>query len=112
MKNKNLLIIGGLIVAAFFFFKKKKTVPILPPAPFAPILPMFPINMLPIKDIYPNGVYEDMRAVGIDTQYLIKNGKKYGITYDQWQNRGFDPGIPVDQYILDTIPDGGTLNDA
>jgi hypothetical protein len=114
MKNKNLLIIGGLIIAAFFFFKKKKTVSILPPPPFMPtfepITPMLPIKILPPKNIYPNGVYEDMRAVGIDTQYLIKNGKKYGITFDQWQTRGFDAGTPVDQYILDTIPDGGTLD--
>lgn len=111
MKNKNLLIIGGLIIAAYFFFKKKKTVSMTLDKPFTPILPILPIKMIPIKSIYPSGVFEGMRAVGIDTQYLIKNGKKYSITYDQWQKRGFDPGTPVEQFILNTIPDGENLND-
>tara|TARA_R110000868_G_C10968384_1_gene769374 strand:+ start:5316 stop:5654 length:339 start_codon:yes stop_codon:yes gene_type:complete len=110
MKNANYLIIGAVIIAAFFFLKKKKTVLILPPPP--PVDNLFPIDMLEIPQTfsYPKGIYEGMRAVGFDTQYLIQDGKKYGITFEQWQLRGFDPGIIVDQYILDTIPDGGTLN--
>ena len=115
MKNKNLLIIGAVVVAAFFFFKKKKTAAILPTLPILPPPPIdnkFPIDMLPTPQFftYPDGIYEGMRAVGLDTQYLIQNGKKYGITYEQWQSRGFDPGIIVDQFKLDLIPDGGLYN--
>jgi hypothetical protein len=115
MKNKNLLIIGAVIVAAFFFFKKKKTAAILPTSPILPPPPIdnkFPIDMLPTPQFftYPDGIYEGMRAVGFDTQYLIQNGKKYGISYEQWQSRGFDPGIIVDQFKLDLIPDGGLYN--
>jgi hypothetical protein len=114
MKNKNLLIIGAVVIAAFFFFKKKKTVAILPPPPPlpAPVDNKFPIDMLPIPQFftYPDGIYEGMRAQGFDTQYLIQNGKKYGITFDQWQSRGFDAGIIVDQIKLDQIPDGGLYN--
>ena len=119
MKNKNLLIIGAVIIAAFFFFKKKKATAILPPPPPpSPTLPpppidnKFPIDMLEIPQTfsYPEGIYEGMRAVGFDTQYLIQDGKKYGITFEQWQSRGFDPGISVDQFKLDQIPDGGLYN--
>lgn len=115
MKNKNLLIIGALVIAAFFLFKKKKTAAILPTSPILPPPPVdnkFPINMLPTPQFftYPDGIYEGMRAVGLDTQYLIQNGKKYGISYEQWQSRGFDPGIIVDQFKLDLIPDGGLYN--
>jgi len=109
MKNKNYLIIGAVILAAFFFFKKKKTSAILPPPP-----PgggdLHPIDMISDKFSYPNGIYEGMRAQGFDTQYLIQNGKKFGITFQQWQERGFDPGVVVDQSILNLIPDGGILN--
>lgn len=115
MENKNLLIIGAVVVAAFFFFKKKKTAAILPTSPILPPPPTdnkFPIDMLPTPQFftYPDGIYEGMRAVGFDTQYLIQNGKKYGISYEQWQSRGFDPGIIVDQFKLDLIPDGGSYN--
>lgn len=112
MKNKNLLIIGAVIIAAFFFFKKKKTVSILPPPPPPPPAPvdnLFPIDMIALGFNYPNPTYEGMRAQGLDTQYLIKDGVKYGITFDQWVRRNYDPGIPVDQSILNLIPDGGVL---
>jgi hypothetical protein len=111
MKNKNYLIIGVVILAAFFLFKKKKTVTILPPPP--PPLgggDLHPIDMLENKFSYPNGIYEGMRAQGFDTQYLIQDGKKFGITFQQWQERGFDSGVVVDQSILNLIPDGGLLN--
>ena len=114
--KKSAIVTGGLFLTgnAFSqstFFKKKKTVSMTLDKPFTPILPILPIKIIPIKSIYPSGVFEGMRAVGIDTQYLIKNGKKYSITYDQWQKRGFDPGTPVEQFILNTIPDGENLND-
>jgi len=108
MKNKNLLIIGASIIAFFIIFKKKKPVAILPPLPTLDNL--HPNDMLENKFTYPNGIYEGMRAQGFDTQYLIQDGKKYGITFEQWQERGFDAGIPVDQSILNLIPDGGILN--
>jgi len=115
MENKNLLIIGAVVIAAFFLFKNKKTAAILPTLPILPPPPVdnkFPIDMLPTPQFftYPDGIYEGMRAVGLDTQYLIQNGKKYGISYEQWQSRGFDPGIIVDQFKLDLIPDGGSYN--
>jgi len=110
MKNKNYLIIGAVILAAFFFFKKKKTVTILPPPPPPGGGDLHPIDMLENKFSYPNGIYEGMRAQGFDTQYLIQNGKKFGITFQQWQERGFDPGVVVDQSILNLIPDGGLYN--
>jgi hypothetical protein len=110
MKNKNLLIIGAVVIAAFFLFKKKKVVTILPPPPPPPLDNLHPIDMLENKFNYPNGIYEGMRAQGFDTQYLIQDGKKYGITFQQWQERGFDAGIPVDQSILNLIPDGGLYN--
>jgi len=101
MKNKNLLIIGAVVIAAFFFFKKKKTTATTPsPPPPSPILPpvdnKFPIDMIAVGFNYPNPTYEGMRAQGLDTQYLIKDGVKYGITFDQWVRRNYDPGIPVD----------------
>jgi len=109
MKNKNLLIIGAVILVAFFLFKKKKQVVILPPPPPGGNN-LHPLDMLENKFTYPNGIYEGMRAQGFDTQYLIQDGKKYGITFQQWQERGFDPGIVVDQSILNLIPDGGLYN--
>jgi hypothetical protein len=111
MKNKNLLIIGAVVIAAIFFFKRKKTT-IVPPPPLrlpVPVDNLFPVDMLPQGFKYPSPVYEGMRAVGFDTQYLIKDGKKYGITFAQWEARGFDAGEPVDQSILNLIPDGGVL---
>lgn len=110
MKNKNYLIIGAVILAAFFFFKKKKTVTIVPPPPPPGGGDLHPIDMIADKFSYPNGIYEGMRAQGFDTQYLIQDGKKFGITFQQWQERGFDPGIIVDQSILNLIPDGGLYN--
>jgi hypothetical protein len=110
MKNKNLLIIGAVVIAAFFLFKKKKIVTILPPPPPQPLDNLHPNDMLENKFSYPNGIYEGMRAQGFDTQYLIQDGKKYGITFQQWQEKGFDAGIPVDQSILNLIPDGGLYN--
>jgi hypothetical protein len=120
MKNKNLLIIGAVVIAAIFYFKsakakKVKDLPVGPILPGGPILPtgdfnLHPMDPLPEKFSYPNGIYEGMRAQGFDTQYLIQDGKKYGITFQQWQERGFDPGIVVDQSILNLIPDGGILN--
>jgi hypothetical protein len=110
MKNKNLLIIAGAIVALFIIFKKKKPVAILPPPPPPVDNNLHPTDPLPNKFSYPNGIYEGMRAQGFDTQYLIQDGKKYGITFQQWQERGFDPGIIVDQSILNLIPDGGLYN--
>lgn len=111
MKNKNYLIIGAVILAAFFFFKKKKTITLLPPSlPLPGENDFYPIDMIADKFTYPNGIYEGMRAQGFDTQYLIQDGKKFGITFEQWQDRGFDSGVVVDQSILNLIPDGGLYN--
>lgn len=101
MKNKNLLIIGAVLIAAIFFLKRKKK-----PMPLPEV--KNPVNMLP-EFLYPKGIFEGMRAQGLDTQYLIMDGKKYGITYGQWEARGFDQGTPIDQSILNLIPDGGIL---
>ena len=114
MKNKNLFIIGAVIIAAIFYFKnakakKLKDLPVSPILPPPPVDNKFPIDMIAVGFNYPNPTYEGMRAQGLDTQYLIKDGVKYGITFDQWVRRNYDPGIPVDQSILNLIPDGGIL---
>ena len=115
MKNKNIYIIGAVIIAAIFFFKRKKTT-IAPPQPLPkepiPVDNLFPRDMLADRFQYPAPTFEGMRAVGFDTQYLLMDGKKYGITFEQWQQRGFDAGTPVDQSILNLIPDGGILPNA
>jgi hypothetical protein len=40
----------------------------------------------------------------------IQQGKKYGITLEQWIARGYDPYIVIEQRIIDLIPSGGILN--
>jgi len=124
MKNKNLLIIGAVIIAAIFIFKKAKDKkkltnndnPILP-ANGNPVLlndggNLHPNDPLPDKYNYPNGIIEGMRVIADNdaTQYIIENGKKYGLTYDQWQQRGFDAYTVLRSDILDLIPDGGLYN--
>jgi len=115
MKNKNLLIIGAVLIAAFFFFKKKKTIPILPPPPPPPPPPVdnkFPINMLAEKPTYPGGLTEGMRVMpdNFAEQQILENGKRFGLTYDQWAMRGFDSYVTVSSNILDQIPYGGVYN--
>jgi len=122
MKNKNLLIIGAVIIAAIFFLKKKKSTtknnnPILPANNGNPVLlndggNLHPNDPLPDKYNYPNGIIEGMRVIADNdaTQYIIENGKKYGLTYDQWQQRGFDAYTVLRSDILDLIPDGGIYN--
>lgn len=124
MKNKNLLIIGAVVIAAFFFFKKKKTTttngnPILPTDGGSPVLPsgdfnLHPIDMLAdtVSNSYPSGITEGMRVVADNdaTQYIIENGKKWGLTYDQWAQRGFDSYTVLRSDILNLIPDGGLYN--
>lgn len=110
MKNKNLLIIGAVLLAAFFFFKKKKPNAILPPP--SPVDNKFPIDMLEIKATYPAGLTEGMRVMpdNFAEQQILENGKRWGLTYDQWAMRGFDSYITVSSNILDQIPYGGTYN--
>jgi hypothetical protein len=124
MKNKKILIIGALVIAAIFFLKKKKTTttngnPILPADKGNPILPsgdlnLHPIDMLAdtISNSYPSGVTEGMRVVADNdaTQYIIQNGKKFGLTYDQWAQRGFDAYTVLRSDILDLVPYGGLYN--
>ena len=100
MKKSNYIIIGALVIAAIFYFKNKaakKTVPALAPLPIS---------------VYPVGITEGMRVVasnGDGTQYLIQNGKKYGITLEKWISRGYDPYVVIDSKILDLVPEGGLL---
>jgi len=112
MKNKNLLIIGAVVIAAFFFFKKKKTVTILPPPPPPPVDNKFPIDMLPNKPIYPGGLTEGMRVLADNgnEQQILQNGKVYGLTLEQWAERGYDAPTVVSSNILDQIPYGGVYN--
>lgn len=116
MKNKNLLIIGAVVIAAFFFFKKKKPNAILPPPPPSPILPpvdnKFPIDMLPNRATYPGGLTEGMRVIADNgqEQQILENGKVYGLTLEQWAQRGYDAPTVVSSNILDQIPYGGVYN--
>lgn len=112
MKNKNLLIIGAVVIAAFFFFKKKKTVTILPPPPPPPVDNKFPIDMLPNKPIYPGGLTEGMRVLADNgnEQQILQNGKVYGLTLEQWAQRGYDAPTVVSSNILDQISYGGVYN--
>ena len=113
MKNKNLLIIGAVVIAAIFFLKKKKTTPVLP---VGPILPggnnnLHPIDMLPQNNSnsYPGGLTEGMRVLadnGVEQQ-ILENGYLWGLTYDQWAQRGFDAPTIVNSSILNQIPYGG-----
>ncbi len=122
MKNKNLLIIGAVVIAAIFFFKKKKTTPVLPVEPIlpgGPILPtgdinLHPIDMLPQNNsnVYPGGLTEGMRVLadnGVEQQ-ILENGYLWGLTYDQWAQRGFDAPTIVNSNILNQIPYGGVYN--
>jgi len=127
MKNKNLLIIGAVIIAAIFFFKKKKAKEVLPVGPTGPVLNdgdkmpppppndrLYPIDMLPKNNTYtyPGGLTEGMRVLadnGVEQQ-LLENGFVWGLTYDQWAQRGFDAATVVSSSILDQIPYGGTYN--
>lgn len=98
MKTSNYLIIGAIIIGAYFLIKKK---------------PLKIDNKNSSMFVYPTGITEGMRVIGENgdgTQYIIKNGKKYGITLDQWIARGYDPYIVIDAKILDLIPSGGILN--
>ena len=103
MKKSNYVIIGALVIAAIFFFKSKaakKAISVPTPTP------------IPVS-VYPVGISEGMRVVasnGDGTQFLIQNGKKYGITLEQWTARGFDPYVVIDSRILDLVPNGGILN--
>ena len=113
MKNKNLLIIGAVVIAAFFFFKKKKTTSILPPPP--PPLPvdnLFPIDMLPQRPTYPGGLTEGMRVLADNgnEQQILEDGKIWGLTLDQWAQRGYDAPTIVSSTILNQIPYGGVYN--
>lgn len=115
MKNKNLLIIGAVVIAAFFFFKKKKTVSILPPPPPPPPPPvdnLFSIDMLPDRTSYPGGLTEGMRVLADNgnEQQILQDGKIYGLTLEQWVERGYDAPTVVSSYILDQIPYGGVYN--
>jgi hypothetical protein len=128
MKNKNLLIIGAVVIAAFFFFKKKKTAPVLPVGPTGPVLNdgdkvlpppppppndrLFPIDMLPTYNNYPGGLTEGMRVLADNgnEQQILENGYVWGLTYDQWAQRGFDSPTVVSSNILNQIPYGGTYN--
>lgn len=106
MKTTNYIIIGALIIGAYFLFRKK-------PLITTPEKPLILPNNASLS-VYPSGIFENMRVVGENgngTQYLIKQGKKYSITLEQWISRGYDPYILIDQKIIDLIPSGGNLND-
>ena len=106
MKTSNFIIIGAIILGAYFLLRKKPLVT-TPEKPLSA-----PNNDTPLS-VYPVGVTEGMRVVGANgdgTQYLIQQGKKYGITLEQWVARGYDPYIVIEQRIIDLIPSGGTLN--
>jgi hypothetical protein len=109
MKTSNYIIIGAIIIGAYFLLRKKPLID----TPEKPLVsPNTPDLNIPIS-VYPVGVTEGMRVVGGNgdgTQYLIQQGKKYGITLEQWIARGYDPYIVIDQRIIDLIPSGGTLN--
>jgi len=115
MKNKKLLIIGALVIAAIFFLKKKKTTT----TNGNPILPadggnLHPIDMLAdtVSNNYPSGITEGMRVLADNgnEQQIIENGKRWGLTYDQWAQRGFDSYTVFRSDILDLIPYGGVYN--
>ena len=109
MKTSNYIIIGAIILGAYFIFRKK---PLIDTPDMPLVAPNTPDLNIPIS-VYPVGVTEGMRVVGGNgdgTQYLIQQGKKYGITLEQWIARGYDPYIVIDQRIIDLIPSGGILN--
>ena len=116
MKNKNLLIIGAVVIAAIFFFKKKKSKEILPVGPILPggDINLNPIDMLPQYNSngYPGGLTEGMRVLADNgnEQQILQNGYLWGLTYEQWAQRGFDAPTIVNSSILNQIPYGGVYN--
>jgi len=136
MKNKNLIIIGAVIIAALFFLKKKKTTTtngnlilptdggngVLTHGDGDTVLPvdggnLHPIDMLADNFNYNNnnyagGLTEGMRvkADNDNIQLILKDGKKFELTNEQWAERGFDSYTTINSNILDQISYGGLYN--
>jgi hypothetical protein len=110
--NKNLktgLVIIAIAALAYWFYKKPKAASkIDAPKPTPEPTPE------PIVKAYvlPEGVVNGsrIRAEGDDTQWIIEDNKRWGITWEQWVARNWDEPTIVfpDTTILYTIPNGGT----
>jgi hypothetical protein len=107
--NKNLktgLVIVVIVALAYWFYKKPKAAsntsePTPEPTPE------------PFKEyVLPAGVVNGsrIRAEGDDTQWIIEDNKRWGITWEQWVARNWDAPTIVfpDTTILYSIPNGGT----
>jgi hypothetical protein len=84
-----------------------------------PILPiksdqLYARDMLPNSNynIYPGGLSEGMRVMADNdpTQLILENGKKWELTNEQLQMRGYDFYVTVNSNILNQIPFGGIYN--
>jgi hypothetical protein len=123
--NKNLktgLVVVAIAALAYWFYKKSKAVTVAvkttdpTPAPTPEPEPdPIPDPILPppsVPYVLPAGVVNGSRihAEGDDTQWIIEDNKRWGITWEQWVARNWDaPTIKFpDTSILYTIPNGGT----
>ena len=113
--NKNLktgLVVVAIAALAYWFYKKPKAAsntpePIPEPTPSPEPTPE------PFKEyVLPAGVVNGsrIRAEGDDTQWIIEDNKRWGITWEQWVARNWDAPTIVfpDTTILYSIPNGGT----
>jgi hypothetical protein len=124
--TKTIVVVGVIAIIAYFLFRKPKVTASPPldtpkptpeepikrnpvdPIPVVPVVPIVPI--VPFVEPYrlPEGIYNGQRAVGSDgTQYVISENMKFGLTWEQWTARNYDPYEIVPQYKLDMVPNGG-----
>jgi hypothetical protein len=54
-----------------------------------------------------NGMHVKGNGANDNAQYIIKDNKKYYLSYETWVARGFDPFTVVDTAKLSSIPEGG-----
>ena len=115
--NKNLktgLVVVAIAALAYWFYKRPKAVSNTPtPEPTPEPTPPTEPTPEPVKEyVLPEGIVNGSRihADGDDTQWIIEDNKRWGITWEQWVARNWDaPTINFpDTKILYSIPYGGT----
>jgi hypothetical protein len=122
MKTSHIIIAIVIIIIIFLYWKKSNSKKVdtasVTPKSTDPVQSIVePVHSISAVDASNNsGVsvseYEGKHIKGsMPEQYIVQDGKKLSLTYDDWKKRGFDPFVEVSDDVINAIAHGGLYSE-